>query len=130
MRGRVCTSADLTREPVWRGVARRLAEWHAVLPVVSARPEQEVGNQALQPGISAGHGAGKQLHASHGITPGKTTPNIWTVMQRWTHALPTTTEAERQRKDSLQKELERLVEEFGNLPGLGSDGVGVIHSVH
>src|SRR6516165_9452861 len=32
IRGRVCSPEDLTREAVWRGVARRLAEWHAIVP--------------------------------------------------------------------------------------------------
>ena len=31
--GRVCTPADLSTEPIWRAVARRLGEWHARLPL-------------------------------------------------------------------------------------------------
>jgi ethanolamine kinase len=31
--GVVCSPPDLGREHVWRGVARKMAEWHASLPV-------------------------------------------------------------------------------------------------
>ncbi|KAK0103009.1 hypothetical protein ONS95_000807 [Cadophora gregata] len=31
--GKVCSPSDLALEPVWRGVARRMAEWHATLPL-------------------------------------------------------------------------------------------------
>lgn len=45
-------------------------------------------------------------------------------MQKWVFALPTTSEAEVQRKEVLQKELERTVAELGGTPGLGGNGVG------
>jgi hypothetical protein len=57
------------------------------------------------------------------ITPGKPTPNVWTIMQKWVFALPTTSEAEIQRKEVLQQELERTVSELGDTPGLGGNGV-------
>lgn len=63
------------------------------------------------------------LAAINAITPEKSTPNLWTVMQKWIFALPTTNEAEKKRKDVLQKELERTVSELGDTPGLGKDGV-------
>jgi hypothetical protein len=63
------------------------------------------------------------LAAINAITPGKSTPNLWTVMQKWIFALPITNEAEKKRKDVLQKELERTVSELGDTPGLGKDGV-------
>ncbi len=44
-------------------------------------------------------------------------------MQKWIFALPITNEAEKKRKDVLQKELERTVSELGDTPGLGKDGV-------
>src|SRR5690242_3255837 len=33
--GSVCSPADLRRPDVWRGVAQRLGEWHATLPISS-----------------------------------------------------------------------------------------------
>ena len=120
--GTVCTPADLTREPVWRGVARRLAEWHATLPVVfTDEPVMERDNElslsvtGLKPCPSP--------EAINAITPGKGHPNIWTVMQKWIFALPDGTDAEKTRNAVLQKELSRMVKELGNEPGLGQDGV-------
>jgi len=47
-------------------------------------------------------------------------PNIWTVMQKWILALPISTQGEKARRDQLQKELEWLVKQFGNTPGISS----------
>lgn len=114
IRGRVCTPDDLRHEDVWRGVARRLGEWHARLPVVFESGDQRA-RSASKLNLSKA--------AIKGITPGKGTPNLWTVMQKWILALPATTNAEMTRKNVLQKELERTVAELGNTPGLGKDGV-------
>ena len=124
IRGRVCTPEDLRRETVWRGVARRLGEWHALLPIVSegetVTPEESDTETSLSfspakimPSVSA----------INAITPGKSTPNVWTVMQKWIFALPVTNEAEKKRKVVLQKELERSVSELGETRGFGKDGV-------
>ena len=63
------------------------------------------------------------LEEINAITPSKPIPNVWTIMQKWVFALPTTSEKEIKRKDILQKELERTVSELGDLPGLGENGV-------
>ena len=57
------------------------------------------------------------------ITPNMSTPNLWTVIQKWIFALPVSTEAEKTRQGVLQKELERTVNELGDTRGLGKDGV-------
>lgn len=67
------------------------------------------------------------IKAINAITPGKPIPNLWTVMQKWIHALPTVTEAEEKRKAVLQKELERTVAELRDTLGLGNDGVCIFH---
>lgn len=53
------------------------------------------------------------------LTPGKPIPNVWTVMQKWILALPTSTTAQKHRRDLLQKELEWLVNLLGDTPGVG-----------
>ena len=63
------------------------------------------------------------LEEINAITPSKPTPNVWTVMQKWVFALPTTCETEIERKRILQKELERIVADLGDTPGLGGNGV-------
>ena len=124
IRGRVCQSQDLTQEPIWRGVAQRIAQWHAVLPVVSTDilpPTEDRGDYPrLSESPLESHPSPAEVNA---ITPDKPTPNIWTVIQKWIYALPTGTEAETKRKSTLQKELERTVADLGNVPGLGENGV-------
>lgn len=59
------------------------------------------------------------------IAPDKLAPNVWTVMQKWIFALPAGSDAQRKRKAILQVELERIVKELGDTPGLGKDGVNL-----
>lgn len=124
IRGRVCTSEDLTREPVWRGVARRLGQWHAALPILAT--EDTAVDQDAEPEVPLCTSIPKSLPSLktiNSITPGKPSPNVWTIMQKWIFALPRESEAESKRKDILQQELERTVSELGDLPGLGGNGV-------
>jgi ethanolamine kinase len=53
------------------------------------------------------------------LTPGKPIPNVWTTMQRWILALPTSTMQQVERRDLLQRELEWLVKVLGDTPGIG-----------
>lgn len=117
-----------------RAVARRLGEWHARVPIVADKvdittpnqDEREVENRLLRsiPNRTLSKQAIRDINA---ITPGKPIPNLWTVMQKWIHALPTVTEAEEKRKAVLQKELERTVAELGDTLGLGNDGVCIFY---
>ena len=109
--GRVCTYPDLTKEPIYKAIAKRLGEWHAVLPVVSTADS------------SAGAQGGQEVSTSNPLTPDKPTPNIWTVIQKWILALPASSPTEVERNAVLFKELERSVAELANTPGLGHDGV-------
>ncbi|MCJ1465083.1 hypothetical protein MMC07_003699 [Pseudocyphellaria aurata] len=114
IRGRVCKPEDLRRENVWRGVARRLGEWHARLPIVFESEEPHIPS-ASKLNISE--------PAINGNTSGKGIPNLWSVMQKWVLALPATTDQERTRKNVLQKELKRSVMELGGTLGLGKNGL-------
>lgn len=125
----MCTSEDLTCEDVWRGVARRLGEWHARLPILGENPKALAEISELDESLLMSPSKlSIPLKAINAITPGKSTPNLWTVLQKWIFTLPTTTDAEKKRKSVLQKELERTVAELGNTPGLGRDGVGPPYS--
>ena len=125
IRGRVCSPADLTRESVWRGVARRLAEWHATLPIISKTDTAPSHDIELEPPVSTISPAKSltSLEAINRITPDLPTPNVWTIIQKWVFALPATNETEKSRKQMLQKELERTVNELAYMPGLGENGV-------
>lgn len=126
IRGAVTSPADLRREEIWRAVARRLAEWHAVVPCI-ATPRKSLGaeiNGSENPDMPAPTPSKKDpaLQAAiDSVAPGKPAPNVWTVMQKWIYALPVGTEAEKARQANLQKELTRLVAEFSNRPGLGDN---------
>ncbi|KAK8055248.1 hypothetical protein PG993_000475 [Apiospora rasikravindrae] len=61
------------------------------------------------------------------VAPNKPPPNVWTVMQKWLHALPHETEAERSRQESLQKEFHWIIEELSQRPSLGEYGLVFAH---
>lgn len=128
IRGRPTAPADLRTPPIYRAVARRLAQWHATVPCIHERQPQ---SQPLKNGVNgSGNGTGindcdnNHPHISiDDVAPGKPPPNVWTVMQKWILALPTKTDAQRTRQANLQKELTRLVAELSQRPGLGVNGV-------
>ena len=112
--GHVCSPADLRRPEIWRGVAMRLAEWHATIPITT---------------VLAKHGAGKTLDQA--LQSSKISnlpiPNIWTVMQRWSGALPDATDAQRKRKSELQSELLWLISELGDAPSVDNQSLVFSH---
>lgn len=119
----MCNSEDLTQEPVWRGVARSLAHWHAILPIASDGHTAVVQNDVEIPLTKKRSNYSPTLEAMEASTPAIPTPNIWTVMQKWIFAFPASTKAAIKKKDELQKELERTVNELGDQPSLGNEGV-------
>ena len=124
IRGHVSSPEDLASESVWRGVARRLGQWHATLPVMASGKTAVVADAAMEVPLKLSDPMSTiSLEDINAITPSKPTPNIWTVMQKWVFALPTTNESEVKRKKVLQKELECTVAELGDKPGLGGNGV-------
>ena len=128
MRGAVTSPDDLRRESIYRGVARRLAQWHAIVPCLPSPREslQQQINGNAEIGMPAPLPSYKDpaLHtAIEKFAPEKSAPNVWSVMQKWIYALPSSTEAERTRQATLQKELKRLIEELSGRPGLGGNSV-------
>ena len=53
------------------------------------------------------------------LTPGKPIPNVWTTMQKWISALPTSTTAQSNRKNQLTQELDSLTQILADTPGVG-----------
>ncbi|KAI6379112.1 hypothetical protein MCOR25_002092 [Pyricularia grisea] len=117
IRGRVTAPQDLRRPEIYRAVARRLAQWHSTIPCLPMPKKQQQAQNITN---------GSQSRIDE-MVPGKLQPNIWTVMQKWILALPTETNAQRERQASLQKELDRVVAEFAQRPGLGHDGLVFAH---
>ena len=125
IRGHVCSPSDLTTEPVWRGVARRLAQWHAILPIISSGNTALVQDAGPEIALTTSPPLKSlpSLEAINAITPNLPAPNVWTIMQKWVFALPIANEAERKRKGILQRELERTASELEGTPGIGGNGV-------
>ncbi|CZS90677.1 hypothetical protein WAI453_004033 [Rhynchosporium graminicola] len=127
IRGSVTSPADLRQQDIWRAVATRLAEWHAVVPCISTprKPlaEKIASSEKFDSAAATPSKKDPALQiAIDSVAPGKPAPNVWTVMQKWIYALPTESEAEKTRQASLQRELIRLVAEFSDRPGLGQNG--------
>ncbi|PVH87192.1 kinase-like protein [Cadophora sp. DSE1049] len=132
IRGSVTSPADLRKKEIWRAVAKRLAEWHAVVPCIStprkSLSEEIDGSEKFDMAAPTPSKKDPALQvAIDNVAPGKPAPNVWTVMQKWIYALPTGTDAEKTRQASLQKELTRLVAEFSNRPGLGQNSQVFAH---
>lgn len=111
--GSVCSPADLRRPEVWRGVAQRLGEWHATLPISS------ISSTCPAPSQLAANNKRASLAAMAQLTPGKPIPNVWTTMQKWIDALPTSTTAQATRREHLATELASLTSLLGDTPGVG-----------
>lgn len=139
IRGQVASPEILTQPPIWRGIARRLAQWHAVLPIddpatnprASEDPEGttsclDAADSHIKPFVDTPVG----LDDITPIEPRQNGTTLWTVMQKWILALPASTDKERSRRKLLQKEFERIVAEFDDRKGLGVDGVSFYHSPH
>ena len=135
IQGTVTSPADLRRQEIWRAVARRIAQWHALVPCLPRTREplsKEVHGSATLGGSAPTPSKMDPAlqSAIDEVAPGKLAPNIWTVMQKWIYALPITSEAEKARQASLQIELLRLVGEFSQRPGLGENSVSDTEPEH
>ncbi|KNG86812.1 putative ethanolamine kinase [Aspergillus nomiae NRRL 13137] len=126
IRGRPATHEDLVTPSIWRGVARRLGQWHAVLPVrgAAAPVQSEVENAFLN---SVDVHPSKQDIDFPLIKPRQSGPNMWAVLQKWILALPSATDEQRKRRLGLQKELEWAVNELDDGKGIGEDGLVFAH---
>jgi ethanolamine kinase len=112
IRGAVTSPEDLRKPPIYRAVARRLAQWHATVPCLSSIP-------------ATNGSASKILNGeSDVIAPGKPPPNVWTVMHKWILALPSEKPEHRTRQKLLLGELRMLIQDLSQRPGLGDNGVG------
>ncbi|KAH5334813.1 hypothetical protein HBI42_034930 [Parastagonospora nodorum] len=110
--GTVCAPADLGRPEVWRGVAQRLGEWHATLPISS------ISSTCPAPSQLSPHNKRASLVDMAQLTPGKPIPNVWTTMQKWILALPTSTTAQSTRREQLMTELQSLTQLLVDTPGV------------
>lgn len=143
IKGRVTSPDDLRNPPIYRAVARRLAQWHATVPCIPSTPRPVTNGVSREhSGKENNHdrnhdcdGAGRQSDLTtqaliDNTAPGKPTPNLWTVMRKWILALPTATSEQRARQNQLQEELDSLVRQLSQRPGLGVNGVRLSENTH
>ncbi|KAH7017827.1 kinase-like domain-containing protein [Ilyonectria destructans] len=133
--GTVARAQDLSDPPILTAVARHLAQWHATVPCLPSPVPSHGGPNGHTNGDSKtttnGHanGDGQKSHQEmiDNAAPGKPPPNMWTTMQKWILALPTDTDAQRERQALLQHELEEMSEKLSQRPGLGNNGLVFAH---
>jgi ethanolamine kinase len=111
--GTVTQPADLRTRPISLAIARRLAQWHAIVPCQYSTETTELVH-------STGFNGGA-IRADNRV------PSLWTIMQKWISALPTETKEQRHKQSLLQNELKKIVEEFSQRDGLGQDGLVFAH---
>lgn len=123
--GSVTHPEDLRKPAIYKAVARRLAEWHARVPCIGGRTGHSRKSSKVDsfpvPAVTLGDD--EFQNAIDNVAPGKPSPNVWTVIQKWIFALPTETEAQRARQAELQRELTLCVAELSQRPGLGQNAV-------
>ncbi|CAD6503568.1 BgTH12-03228 [Blumeria graminis f. sp. triticale] len=132
LRGTVTSPSDLQTRDVGLAVARRLGEWHAVLPCIPNPVEiistEAIGDQDAKNRTLATNGIKLEVQdPAHNIVTGNIVPNIWTTMQKWIYALPAETISEKNRQETLRNEMNRLVPELSNRPSLGVNGLVFAH---
>ncbi|KAJ5527525.1 hypothetical protein N7513_011684 [Penicillium frequentans] len=117
IRGKPCGHEDLATAPIYRGVARRLAQWHAVLPIAGA-----VSTSGADSTAANGEKQGFEM-----IQPRRAGPSMWAVLQKWIMALPVATPEQRARQLNLQQELQWVVGQLDDGKGIGEDGLVFSH---
>ena len=131
--GKVCKAQDLTKEPIWRGVAQKLGEWHAKVPIsgISDHGPQLKPLKGQSNGTPNGHSNGYSdlngFTKTLLLSERQPIPNVWSVMQNWINNLPSETEKERARKEMLQKEMERSFHDLNEESGIGEHGFVFAH---
>lgn len=115
--GKVCGYQDLHKPEIYRQVAKRLAQWHATLPLIAI---------AATPVLDAKAPDQKHLAPKNGQST-RPFPNTWTVLQQWIDALPENTEKERERKKTLNVELSEMSAKLGETPGLNGKNYVFAH---
>jgi ethanolamine kinase len=130
VRGTVTTPADMRKPDISKAIARRLAQWHATVPCIPGKTKPSPGTVSNGSCSNGHHNVNTALDQDviDNAAPGKPSPNLWTVMQKWILALPRDTEEAQSRYQTLQTELSKLIDELSGRPGLGHGGLVFAHT--
>lgn len=110
--GKPCDADLLTDERVWRGVAKTMGRWHAVLPVGTAGTVLDGEDSQVRPDDAKGSEAAKQTAEEK--APG----DIWAVMRTWASRIPTNTDEGAKVKKQMKEEVEYAFQALGSREGL------------
>lgn len=83
--GGVCSEADMSKTEIFRGVARELARWHALLQPVDLQ------------------GSRKELHFE---------PSVWSTAKRWLNAISNSPRRSRDEVEELQERFQYLTDKL------------------
>ncbi|KAH7179863.1 kinase-like domain-containing protein [Fusarium flagelliforme] len=83
--GRVCSEGDMSKTEIFRGVARELARWHALLQPVDLQ------------------GARKELHYE---------PSVWSTARKWLKAISNGEKRSRDEIEGLQEKFQYLTDKL------------------
>jgi len=109
--GDPCTAEDFRTRSVWRGIAERLGEWHALLDISILASDDE---------SSAGRVKVEREE--------KLVPTIWTNARKWISLLGSETSLSGERNLELVRELEWLIELLGRVKGIRDRSVVFSHT--
>jgi len=125
--GEVAQPHNLRDPVIFKAVARRLAEWHAMVPYHKTLPQVNGKTNGHTNGQAKTDASSNRNGDLGHITPQKPSPNLWTLLQKWLLALPTGTAQERERQAMLQRELNEMISKLSSRPGLGNHGLVFAH---
>ena len=126
--GSPCTPEKLSEEQVWRGVARTLGKWHAVLPIGAAGARLDAG-KVSEDIPETGKGENKKTDADlvKEVEREKPPGDVWSVMRLWASRIPEQSEEGRQVKDRMKEEVESTFETLGKVEGIGGQKLVMGH---
>ncbi|CAK7275001.1 hypothetical protein SEPCBS119000_006460 [Sporothrix epigloea] len=131
--GRVTRPEDLRRPEVSAAIARKLAQWHATVPCIctvtpTAGALHHDDSDRKVDVTQEVNGNTRQSGSTLTVVHEKPEPNIWSVMQKWILALPSDTSTQQNQAAILQDELNSLVAQLSQRPGLGKNGLVFSHN--
>jgi len=109
--GEPCTAEDFRMRSVWRGIAERLGEWHALLDIsVLALDDESKADRT-------------EVEREERLVP-----TIWTNARKWISLLGSETSLSGEKNLELVRELEWLIELLGRVQGIRGRNVVFSHT--
>ncbi|KAI9667814.1 MAG: hypothetical protein M1821_000633 [Bathelium mastoideum] len=126
--GSPCSPETLSEERVWRGVARTLGRWHAVLPIGAEGATLDAGKtHAGVPSSGQGTNAKTDAEVVSKIKQEAAPGDMWAVMRLWASRIPEEGEEGQDVKRRMVDEVESAFAELSGEEGLGAQKLVMGH---